>query len=196
MALSILVMILLSSCGGAYKQARMDRKCQRHINKAISGGCLDTNRHRTVTKDTTHPEVRDTGSVKIQIDSSEINRLKEKIRSLRNSSIPESAVDSLIESIIDSLKHSIRIRPISAGDSTYALDIWIDNGVIKWNLNIAPRVDTKIHDTGPVIHPPKPKCPDCNTGKLWTTIFLLFGSLLLVVILMMILAIKMYKSSR
>ena len=129
-----MLMLLITSCS-------VEKRCANAVNKAKSLGCLKDS--VLVVHDTTL-EYRDTGSVKLVLDSAMMDSLL-------------NADTCFTKTRIETIIRNIKIKPVNIDDSLYSLEIWVEKGVLKHNLVIKPRIVTTKAKGYVVINPPQ-KC--------------------------------------
>lgn len=175
----LLLVIIPLSCGPAMQKRIKDKRCQKHFIKAIHGGCLDTNAKKTVDIDTTAPEIKKEGTINVMMDTSALFRLWKK--------------DSCFsQSRIDTLWKYMKVKPIHLKDSVHSLDIWMENGVIKYKNWHTPCVSTNIYERGPTIKLP---C-DQECEKVWPYIVGMIALALICILLLIFLIVALSKLKR
>jgi hypothetical protein len=174
----VLAMLLMVSCNLPRRSAV---KCDRHLQKAIQGGCLDTTAKIRIALDT-GKAVHDTGSHEIQVDTAAILRLFHQDT-------------CYTQARVDTIKKYLKIPPIYVDDSAYKLRIWIENGKHKYDLQLPAPVTKTVYKTGPAIKVLPPKPPKCDTAGLKVIIYALLGVMLLLLILLIIVFLKYIKRS-
>jgi len=135
--------------------------CQYHANKAIKGGCLRTDSFETVKYDTLPPIIIEHSAplkvIRVLIDS--LNKKDTCYTIARANTILRYA----------------SIDPINDKDSSYTLNVWIENGKLKYALTIN-RVNKEItKGSGLKLDN---KCPKDKSWKLWVVIFCLLVALI------------------
>ena len=123
----LIIAIILIGCNA-------EKQCQKHVRKAKEGGCLRIDSFKTIVHDTTIKEVTKKDSTTPTIE-------KRIIDSLRITDTCYSMARG------ENFKKALKMALISVKDSNYSLDIWMDKGVVKYNLHINPCVSTTI-DSG------------------------------------------------
>lgn len=119
-------LLIITSCSA-------EKRCQRHFDKAKELGCLKEN-------DSTKVVIKyikgDTiiSYVPIYIDSNAFDSLHKK---------DTCYTKQRIRTIIQKLK----ITPVNKVDSNYNLQIWLEDGQIKYELKLPSRKDSIIYQT-------------------------------------------------
>lgn len=164
-----LTLTFLPSCNGP-------KACQKHIRKAILGGCLDTTSKTKYIHDTTIKEVNLNGTGNpIELDTAALRKY--------------FGSDTCITiNKAKGLNQFLKGQSIENTDSSYSLKIWIEDGKIKYSLWIKPCISTTIEKTGPGI------VDKTQETKLWQIIYLLAGILLLFLVLLIVLILKLFKT--
>lgn len=167
--LTSLIFATLPACKGP-------KYCQRHVRKAILGGCLDTTTRTKTIHDTTIKEVniKDSGKA-LELDTAALRAF-----------FGSDTCITLTQA--QGLSQFVKSQPIDQSDSTYSLKIWIEGGKIKYSLWIKPCISTTTEKTVPAI---KDKTEEV---KLWRIIYILGSILLLLVILIIVLILKLFKT--
>jgi hypothetical protein len=117
----IIVICIFASCSTA-------KRCEKHIAKAKQLGCLSEN-------DSTKTIVRyikgDTiiSYVNVYIDSSDFDSLNKK-----DSCFTKDRIRTIIQ--------KLKVTPVNKVDSNYNLQIWLDNGQIRYELKLPSKKDT------------------------------------------------------
>lgn len=120
----LLILLLITSCSA-------EKKCQRHISKAKELGCL---KESDSTKIVVKYIKGDTliSYVPIYIDSNSFDSLNKK---------DPCYTKERVRTIIQKLK----VNPVNKVDSNYNLNIWLENGQIRYELKLPSRKDSIIY---------------------------------------------------
>lgn len=130
----VVLMLLITSCSA-------ERRCASALDKAKRLGCLKDS--VMIVHDTTK-EVRDTGSVKLVLDSALMDSLL-------------NADTCFTKARIETVIRNAKVKPVNIDDSLYSLKIWMDKGVLKHDLVIKPRY-IQVKTKGYVVVNPPQKC--------------------------------------
>ena len=129
----IILICILASCSTA-------KKCEKHIAKAKELGCLKVS---DSTKIVVKYVKGDTiiSYINVFIDSSDFDSL---------SKIDSCYTKDRITTIIQKLK----VTPVNKVDSNYNLQIWLDNGIIRYELKLPSRKDSIVYQIKYLEHKP------------------------------------------
>lgn len=108
------------------------KQCEKHVRKAKEGGCLRVDSFKTIVHDTTLKEVHIKDSAETKVDVRIVDSLR----------ITDTCFS---KGRTDNFRKAITMTPIRVKDTNYSLDIWMEKGVVKYNLNIKPCVSTTIN---------------------------------------------------
>lgn len=156
-----LVAILLSSCNAS-------KQCERHIAKAKELGCLKEN-------DSTKVVVKyikgDTiiSYVNVYIDSSEFDSLSKK-----DSCFTKERIRTIIK--------KLKVTPVNEVDSNYNLRIWLENGIIRYELKLPSRRDSIVYQTKYLEHKPLPSKSSLRNIPEWLVMIIGILSILFTLI--------------
>jgi hypothetical protein len=131
----LMVLMLISSCSTA-------KKCERHIAKAKELGCL---KESDSTKVVVKYIKGDTliSYVDVYVDSSEFDSLSKK-----DSCFTKDRIQTIIQ--------KLKVTPVNEVDSNYNLQIWLENGKIRYELKLPSRRDSIVYQTKYLEHKPLP----------------------------------------
>jgi len=118
------LIVILSSCNA-------QKRCENHYNKAKQMGCIkETDSVRIVVKYIKGDTIK--SYVPIYIDSSSFDSLSKK-----DTCYTQQRVKTIIQ--------KLKVKPVSAIDSNYNLQIWLQDGKIQYSLKLPPRKDSVIY---------------------------------------------------
>ena len=129
----IILICILASCSTT-------KRCEKHIAKAKELGCLkESDSTKIVVKYIKGDTV--ISYVNVYIDSSDFDSL---------SKIDSCFTKDRITTIIQKLK----VTPVNKVDSNYNLQIWLDNGIIRYELKLPSRKDSIVYQIKYLEHKP------------------------------------------
>ena len=127
------MLLILTGCSTA-------KRCEKHISKAKELGCLvQTDSTKTIIKYIKGDTL--ISFVTVYVDSSDFDSL---------SKIDSCFTKDRITTIIQKLK----VTPVNKVDSNYNLQIWLDNGQIRYELKLPSRKDSIVYQIKYLEHKP------------------------------------------
>ena len=142
-----IIILLLASCSTT-------KRCEKHIAKAKQLGCLkESDSTKVVVKYIKGDTI--ISYVNVYIDSSDFDSLNKK-----DSCFTKDRIRTIIQ--------KLKVTPVNKVDSNYNLKIWLENGLIKYELKLPSRKDSIVYQTKYIDH--KPKDIETNNIPKWLVI--------------------------